>query len=59
MKCVEFTCGCIVHPTRGQLRKCGAMHSKSMSGKTDVQPNPELEGKHGKGKVERSYNVGP
>jgi hypothetical protein len=30
-----------------------------MSGKTDIQPNPELEGKHGKGKVERSYNVGP
>jgi hypothetical protein len=29
----EFDCGCITHPVAGNVRKCGAMPSRSLSGK--------------------------
>lgn len=61
--CKEFTCGCIVHPTRGRIRKCGALHSKTMGGNV-VTPEPELESKHKKGRINRGRDshtmiVGP
>ncbi len=57
MKAIEYTCGCITHPTRGPIRYCGAKTSHSLRG-NPVQPNPELEGKHAKENIERTYVVG-
>lgn len=36
-ECLEFKCGCIVHPYAGTIRKCAGMLSRSSSGRAIPQ----------------------
>lgn len=53
---VEFSCGCIVHPTHGRIRYCRAKSNITLSGR--VTPiSAEDEFRHKKAKVVRLWSI--
>jgi hypothetical protein len=41
----ELTCGCIIHPLAGNLRRCAGMPSRTTSGRMVAKPD-NAEKKH-------------
>lgn len=54
-RATEFTCGCIMHPLVGYVRRCAALGSRSLSGRV-VKREGDV-GRHSKAEVIRTYPV--